>query len=98
MGPDHGEDRPDWRFQRATESPQRKEHAMPMPVQVEYTAHIWQEGDQFVAHAMPLDVISSGADPEATRKALLEAVELFLTTAREIGTPHAASLLRYPSA
>ncbi len=59
---------------------------MPTPVQVEYTAQIWQEGDQFVAHAMPLDVISSGIDPEEARKALAEAVELFLTTAREMGT------------
>lgn len=59
---------------------------MPTPIQVEYTAQIWQEGDQFVAHAMPLDVMSSGVDPEAARKALAEAVELFLITSREMGT------------
>ena len=30
---------------------------------IEYTVQIWQEGDQFIAHAMPLDVMSSGATP-----------------------------------
>jgi predicted RNase H-like HicB family nuclease len=37
---------------------------------IEYTVNIWQEGDQFVAHAMPLDVTSSGRTPEEARKAL----------------------------
>ena len=26
---------------------------------IEYTAHIWREGDQFIAHAIPLDVMSA---------------------------------------
>ena len=53
---------------------------------IEYTVQIWKEGDQFVAHAMPLDVMSSGTTPEEARKALDEAVRLFLVTATDIGT------------
>lgn len=53
---------------------------------LEYTVQIWKEGDQFIAHAMPLDVMSSGATVEAAREALEEAVDLFLDTAAEVGT------------
>jgi predicted RNase H-like HicB family nuclease len=53
---------------------------------IEYTAQIWQEGNQFIAHAMPLDVMSSGQTPDEARKALDEAVRLFLATAAEVGT------------
>lgn len=51
---------------------------------IEYTVQIWKEGEQFVAHAMPLDVMSSGRTPEEARKALDEAVHLFLVTAADI--------------
>jgi predicted RNase H-like HicB family nuclease len=57
-----------------------------MKLAIEYTAQIWREGDQFIAHTMPLDVASSGASPEEARKALDEAVHLFLSTASEHGT------------
>jgi predicted RNase H-like HicB family nuclease len=53
---------------------------------IEYTVQIWKEGTQFVAHAMPLDVMSSGQTPENARRALDEAVHLFLSTAASIGT------------
>jgi predicted RNase H-like HicB family nuclease len=53
---------------------------------IEFTVQIWKEGNQFVAHAMPLDVVSSGKTPEEARKALDEAVHLFLVTAADIGT------------
>ena len=53
---------------------------------IEYTVQIWEEGNQFVAHAMPLDVMSSGPSPEEARKALDEAVTLFLETAADSGT------------
>jgi len=53
---------------------------------IEYTVQIWKEGNQFVAHAMSLDVMSSGKTPEEARKALDEAVHLFLVTASDIGT------------
>ena len=51
---------------------------------IEYTVQIWKEGNQFVAHAMPLDVMSSGNTPEEARKALAEAVHLFLMTATDL--------------
>ena len=57
-----------------------------MTQDIEYTVQIWKEGNQFVAHAMPLDVMSSGSTPEETRKALAEAVHLFLITATDMGT------------
>ncbi len=53
---------------------------------IEFTAHIWQEGNQFVAHAMPLDVMSAGRTPDEARQALDEAVRLFLMTASEMHT------------
>ena len=53
---------------------------------IEFTANIWQEGNQFVAHAMPLDVMSAGRTLEEARKALDEAVHLFLVTAADAGT------------
>ncbi len=53
---------------------------------IEYMVQIWKEGTQFVAHAMPLDVMSSGKTPEETRRALDEAVHLFLVTASDMGT------------
>lgn len=53
---------------------------------MEYSVQIWKEDDQFIAHAMPLDVMSSGPTTEAARKAVEEAVSLFLETAAEMGT------------
>ena len=55
-------------------------------MQIEYTVQIWKEGEKFVAHAMPLDVMSTGRTPDEARKALDEAVHLFLLTAEEMGT------------
>ena len=53
---------------------------------IEYTVQIWREGDQFIAHATPIDVMSSGPSTEEARKALKEAVHLFLVTLKEMGT------------
>ena len=53
---------------------------------IDYTVQIWREGTQYVAHAMPLDVMSAGATPDDARRALDEAVGLFLKTAADIGT------------
>jgi predicted RNase H-like HicB family nuclease len=53
---------------------------------IESTVYIWQEGEQFVAHAMPLEVMSCGATPDEARAALDEAVQLFLDTAVDQGT------------
>ncbi len=54
--------------------------------EIEYTVQIWKEGNQYVAHAMPLDVMSGGLTPEEARRALDEAVHLFLKTAIDMGT------------
>lgn len=53
---------------------------------VETTTRIWREGKQFIAHASPLDVASSGDSADSARDALQEAIELFVTTARDHGT------------
>ncbi len=53
---------------------------------IETTIRIWREGEQYIAHALPLDVSSAGDSPEAARSALGEAVSLFISTAREQGT------------
>ena len=53
---------------------------------IDYTVKVWKEGSQYVAHAAPLDVMSSGATPEDARNALREAVCLFIETAREMET------------
>ncbi len=55
-------------------------------MRIDYTVQVWRENGQFIAHAMPLDVASSGSTPEAARKAVDEAVQLFLATAAEHGT------------
>ena len=59
---------------------------MPTTSIIEYTVQIWKEGDQHVAHAMPLDVMSCGLTPDDARHALDEAVQLFLETLEEMGT------------
>ena len=53
---------------------------------IAYTLQLWRDGDYFVAHAMPLDVMSTGKTEEEARYALDEAVSLFLKTAADIGT------------
>ena len=53
---------------------------------IEYTVQIWKEGDQYIAHAMPLDVMSSGKTSEEAKRAVKEAVDLFIATAKEMGT------------
>lgn len=55
-------------------------------MRIEYTAQIWREGAQFVARAMPIDVISAGSTPDQARAALDEAVGLVLSTAQGMGT------------
>ncbi len=53
---------------------------------IDYTVQIWKEGNQYIAHAMPLDVMSSGKTPEEAKWAVKEAIDLFIATAKEIGT------------
>jgi predicted RNase H-like HicB family nuclease len=58
---------------------------------IDYTVHIWQEGNQFIAPALPIDVMSSGPTPEAARKALDEALRVFLLTIEDMGAAKIAS-------
>jgi hypothetical protein len=53
---------------------------------LDLTINIWKEGSQYVAHALPLDVMSSGPTPEAAREAVDEAVQCFIRTVAEAGT------------
>ena len=53
---------------------------------IDFTVQIWKEGNQYIAHATPLDVVSCGPDAEGAKAALKEAVHLFLETAKEMGT------------
>ena len=55
-------------------------------MQIDYTVQIWREGNQFIAHAMPLAVASAGSTPPTARAALEQAVRLFLRTAEDHGT------------
>ncbi|MFL6233000.1 MAG: hypothetical protein ACJ76N_07690 [Thermoanaerobaculia bacterium] len=52
---------------------------------LDLTIYLTREGRQYVAHAMPLDVVSSGPTPEAAREAVYEAVRAFLLTAADEG-------------
>jgi predicted RNase H-like HicB family nuclease len=55
-------------------------------MKIDYAVQVWREGKQYIAHAMPLDVASSGESPESARQATDEAVRLFLSTAAAHGT------------
>jgi hypothetical protein len=55
-------------------------------MKLDYTVQVWKEGKQFIAHAMPLDVASSGLSPEAARAAVDEAVQVFVASAARHGT------------
>jgi predicted RNase H-like HicB family nuclease len=54
-------------------------------MKLETTVTVWREDEQFIAHAMPLDVMSSGRTHEEARHAVAEAVRVFLETAEERG-------------
>jgi len=64
----------------------KEENMQETHLNIDYTVQIWREGNQYVAHAMPLDVMSAGQTPEQARRALDEAVGLFLKTALDMGT------------
>ncbi len=53
---------------------------------LDLTVYVTREGRHYVAHAMPLGVVSSGPTPEAAREAVYEAVQAFLLTAADSGT------------
>src|ERR1700689_2429792 len=70
-----------------TDFPQRLANTIsPLRMKINYAIQVWREGKQFIAHAMPIDVASSGRTPREARLALNEAVRLFVRSAEEMGT------------
>lgn len=55
-------------------------------MKLDLTIQLWAEGGQYIAHAMPLDVMSSGPTPQAARDAVDEAVRCFIKTATDAGS------------
>jgi len=55
-------------------------------MQIDFTIQLWREGDQYIAHALPIDVMSAGSTVQTARDAVDEAVRAFIKTAEEIGT------------
>ena len=53
---------------------------------IDVNIRIWREGKHYIAHALPLDISSAGDSAQAARAALQEAVDLFVSTARDHGT------------
>ena len=49
------------------------------------TAVIWREGERYVSRCPEIGVASCGKTPTAARKALREAVELWVVNARQLG-------------
>ena len=49
------------------------------------TAVIWREGKRYVSRCPEIGVASYGKSPEAARRALQEAVELWVSNARKLG-------------
>jgi len=53
---------------------------------IDIATRVWRLGSMYIARALPLDVSSAGATPDAARAALREAIALFVATARDLGT------------
>ena len=49
------------------------------------TAVIWQEGNRYVSRCPEIGVASFGKTPATARRALQEAVELWIANARKLG-------------
>ena len=55
-------------------------------VAIDYRVEVRREENQFIAHALPINVASPGDSPENARKALDEAVRVFIASAKAHGT------------
>jgi predicted RNase H-like HicB family nuclease len=53
---------------------------------ISFTAHIFREGETYVAYVPELDLSSCGSDADEARKNIRDAVAGFLETAAEMGT------------
>jgi predicted RNase H-like HicB family nuclease len=54
--------------------------------EIDYTVHMFKEGETYVAYVPELDVSSCGATDEEARRNIRDAVNGFLETSRDIGT------------
>jgi predicted RNase H-like HicB family nuclease len=59
---------------------------METSMKIAFEAEFFPEGEDIIGHAKGLDVSSCGKSPKEAEDALLEAVELFLETVRDMGT------------
>ena len=55
-------------------------------MELTFEAEIWPERGKFVARANPLNVLSCGDTRKEAEESLVEAVDFFPETAREMGT------------
>ena len=55
-------------------------------MQFTFEAEIWEENGQYVGRANPFNIMTCGRTKTETQQALVEAVELFLETAQDMGT------------
>jgi predicted RNase H-like HicB family nuclease len=55
-------------------------------MQFTFESEIWEEDGQYVARANPFNVMTCASTKQEVQAALLEAVELFLETAQDMGT------------
>jgi predicted RNase H-like HicB family nuclease len=53
---------------------------------MKFDVRVLKEGNQFIAHAIHLDVSSAGDTPQAALEAVREAIKLFIATAQDHGT------------
>ena len=53
---------------------------------VDYTVHIFREGEAYVAYVPELDLSSCGASDEEARRNIRDAVRGFVETSRDMGT------------
>lgn len=54
--------------------------------QIAYFSRLWKEGNQYIAEALPLHVMSWGKTRKEAEAAVKEAVDVFIKTAGEKGT------------
>ena len=59
---------------------------MSTEIQLEFTAEVFGEGENYVAQCPELSVSSTGTSPDEAKRALQEAVAAFVERCQELGT------------
>jgi predicted RNase H-like HicB family nuclease len=65
--------------------PSRRKEADRMQ-EIDFTVHMFKEGDTYVTYVPELDVSSCGVTDEEARKNIRDAVRGFVETSRDLGT------------